>query len=89
MSNKNAIEQGELHVTELVRNAAKEQNIELTGWKWRIITPSKWELEVKASSGRTAYQDFTLKHLADCETDNQMKMQVHQKVTSIIVRLTK
>ncbi len=31
MSNENGIEQGKLRVAELVRNAAREQNIELAG----------------------------------------------------------
>ena len=89
MSDENAIEQGKLHVAELVRNAAKEQNIELTGWRWFSPTPAtKWEAEVKASNGRTAYRDFTPKQLTECKTDNQMKMQVHQKVVSIILQLT-
>ena len=89
MLNENSIEKGKLHVAELVRNAAKEQNIELAGWRWFSPTPpTNWEAEVKASNGRTAYQDFTPKQLTDCGTDNQMKMQVHQKVTSIIIQLT-
>ncbi len=91
MSNKNAIEQGKHHVESLIRNAAKEQNIEFpvlgSSW-WSPDSSATWQVEVKASNGRTAYQDFTLKQLTDCETDNQMKIQVQSKVTSIIIQLT-
>jgi hypothetical protein len=91
MSNENAIEQGKRHVAELIKNAAGKEGIEFPvlglNW-WSSDSPTTWQVEVKASNGRTAYKDFTAKQLTDCETDNQMKTQVQMKVASIIIQLT-
>ena len=83
------IDEGKILVAKLVRTEAQKDTIELSGFTWFSPTPpTKWEAEVKATNSRTAYQEFTPEHLTDYESNPQMKMQVHQKIMSIIVQLT-
>jgi hypothetical protein len=85
---ENNIEQAKLDVAEFMHTEAKKQRIQLADIRWWSDYPIiHWDVEVKASNGRTAYQKFSPKQLMGFQKDNRLKVQVHAKVTSIIVHL--
>ena len=80
-----AIDQGQVEV-------ASEQGVKLKAVEWWPITedpPTIYNLEVHGVSGAMYETDFTPGHLTELDSDNQMKVQVYQKIAGIIGKLKK
>ena len=88
-----AINQGQVKVARILREVASEQGVRLKAVQWWSSTtevpPLKHTLEVTGSTGWVEEKDFTLEQMTGCQTDNQMKVQVYQKIAGIIGKLKK
>ncbi len=85
------IEQGKIQIEALLRKVAEEQGVKVAGVRWRQETsdPPLYYLEATSDTGRTDDMKFSPKHLAGCESDNQMKSQVRMKIEGLVIRLKK
>lgn len=62
----------------------------LTRVQWRQTENDRWQLEAdNAETARRDDQKFSLKHLTDCESDNEMKVQVRIMIEGLVIRLKK
>jgi len=86
---ENDIEQAKVDIAELIRTEAEKEGIQLTNVRWWSVYPAtQWDIEVKASNGRTAFQKFSPKQLVGFQNDGRLRWQVREKVISIIIQLT-
>ena len=85
------IEQGQVEIARILREEAAKQGVKIDRVKWFSMMgeepPPHYNLEVHGASGAMHETDFTPRHLTELDTDNQMKMPVHQKVIAVVVRL--
>ena len=90
-----SIVEGQAAVIRILREVADEQGIEINSRYIRWWTkagedvPSLYNLEVRTVSGKMEETDFKPVHLTELESDNQMKVQVYQKIAGIIGKLKK
>ena len=86
------IEQGQSRIDALLRAEANSQNVgvDRTWWSSAGETePSRYSLEACNDAGWHEERDFKPEHLTDLDSDNEMKMQVHQKIVGMVSKLKK
>ena len=88
------IEQGKVEIGRILREQVEQQGGEINRVLWTddgtSETPAtNYTLQVYAASGAIYDQQFTPDHLTKLDSDNQMKMQVYQKVVGMVARLSR
>ena len=92
MADTEAIKTGKVQIAALLREVAKEREVNLTSVRWWNGSgdpPRSYTLEAGAGMGVTDDISFKPEHLIGCETDNQMIVQVRMKVESLVNKLKK
>ena len=86
------IEEGKLEIGKILKEEAEKQNVSIDRVIWfddgtsqRAAT--RFTLRVYGTSGSITEKAFTPEHLTIFQSDNQLLMQVHQKIIGIVVKL--
>jgi hypothetical protein len=84
--NTDDVENGKRIVEQLLRDEAAKKGVELTSGSWREISPTIYQLEVAAASGKKTYRDFKREHLAGADTKKYHWL-VRIKILGTVARL--
>jgi hypothetical protein len=87
-----SIDDGKAHVASLLGAEAEKQGIKLKDVQWLQQEHAKELYTLRATNEETRRIEdarFSIKHLTDCEEDNQMKMQVNAKVVGFVIQMRK
>jgi hypothetical protein len=86
------IDEGKIEIGEILSEHAEKENVSIDRVIWfddgtSESPPTRFTLQVYGTTGAIADKRFTPDHLTQFKTDNQLLMQVHQKIAAIVARL--